>query len=185
MPDLTIAPRDLDAMTPVELLPGYFALVPATARLRGVPRAGLNLRIEIEQDGPRIRPALIGVEADPGEEVGAADWRKVRPAEAWRDVATRVVERGEPGSLPDWTETSPSMNPSQDIVVRLRQQGPTEETLRFVADRYNLARAISVPPALFVQEAFSAGGVVEHLPRTTATKWIRRARDAGLIRGDD
>lgn len=59
---------------------------------------------------------------------------------------------------------------------RIRLQGPTDESLRVVANYYELGRTIGKNPAQFVEANLG-------LPRTTATKWIRRARDKGLIGG--
>ncbi len=57
---------------------------------------------------------------------------------------------------------------------RLRNQGPVEESLRVVANFYEFGRVTGYPPAKFVEDNLG-------MPRTTASKWIRRAREAGLL----
>jgi hypothetical protein len=65
---------------------------------------------------------------------------------------------------------------SDQDVAYLRLQGPTDDSLEWVAYFYNLAGVLGLPPARQVEVGLD-------LPRTTATKWIRRARDKGLLDG--
>ncbi len=58
--------------------------------------------------------------------------------------------------------------------ARLRDQGPVEESLRAVANFYEFGRVTGYPPAKFVEDNLG-------LPRTTASKWVRRAREAGFL----
>ncbi|MCV7230430.1 hypothetical protein [Mycolicibacterium komossense] len=62
--------------------------------------------------------------------------------------------------------------------ARLRTQGPVEESLRAVANFYEFGRVTGYPPAKFVEDNLE-------MPRTTASKWIRRAREAGLLDAPD
>jgi hypothetical protein len=50
-------------------------------------------------------------------------------------------------------------------------------TLEWVAFFYNLGRAVGLPPARQVELELN-------VPRTTASKWVRRAREEGLIHGE-
>jgi hypothetical protein len=52
--------------------------------------------------------------------------------------------------------------------------GPSEEDLRAVADVYQLAYATGAPPAKTVTQRLG-------LPRSTASRWIRMARERGLL----
>lgn len=61
-----------------------------------------------------------------------------------------------------------------EIRRRLRVQGPTDETLEWVARIYNEARLRRRPPARQVE-------IDLDVPRTTASKWVRRAREKGLV----
>lgn len=62
--------------------------------------------------------------------------------------------------------------------ARLRNQGPVEESLRTVANFYEFGRVTGYPPAKFVEDNLG-------MPRTTVSKWIRRAREAGFLDGSD
>jgi len=67
---------------------------------------------------------------------------------------------------------STSLTDQDTELIRLR--GPVRESLEWAAWFYNLARVLGLPPAKQVELELG-------LPRTTAAKWIRRARDMGLI----
>ncbi len=58
---------------------------------------------------------------------------------------------------------------------RFRQLGPAGETLEAVAEVYEFGRMTGRPPAREVEIQLG-------LPRTTASKWVRRARDEGYLR---
>lgn len=58
--------------------------------------------------------------------------------------------------------------------ARLRNQGPVDESLRAVANFYEFGRITGYPPAKFVEDNLG-------MPRTTVSKWIRRAREAGIL----
>jgi hypothetical protein len=57
---------------------------------------------------------------------------------------------------------------------RLADNGPTDETLTWVARIYLTAELASDPPAKAVKEAMG-------IPTSTAGYWIRRAKDKGLM----
>jgi hypothetical protein len=60
------------------------------------------------------------------------------------------------------------------IEIPDRLTGPTPEALRAVAVIYRLAYATGSPPTKAVMDRFG-------LPRSTAGRWVARARDAGLL----
>lgn len=62
--------------------------------------------------------------------------------------------------------------------ARLRNQGPVEESLRAIANFYEFGRVTGYPPAKFVEDNLG-------MPRTTVSKWVRRAREAGFLDGSD
>lgn len=90
-------------------------------------------------------------------------------------IATR--EETESGTTVSMGASSP-IHLDEAEKLRLRSQGPVEESLRAVANFYEFGRITGYPPAKFVEDNLG-------LPRTTASKWIRRAREAGLIDGSD
>jgi hypothetical protein len=57
---------------------------------------------------------------------------------------------------------------------RLAESGPTDEVLEHVALWYRLMYACNFDPTWAVEDAFG-------LPRSTAERWVRKARDLGLI----
>lgn len=61
-----------------------------------------------------------------------------------------------------------------DDVARLREAGPTTETLRWVARVYRIGQIWEEPPAKTVRESFG-------LPASTATYWIKQARGKGIL----
>lgn len=63
---------------------------------------------------------------------------------------------------------------SHPEVLRLREAGPTTETLQWVARVYRIGEIWAEPPAKTVRDAFE-------LPASTATYWIKQARGRGLL----
>jgi len=63
-------------------------------------------------------------------------------------------------------------------VARLKESGPTSETLQWVARVYRVGQIWAEPPAKTVRDAFA-------LPASTATYWIKQARGRGILDGDD
>lgn len=58
--------------------------------------------------------------------------------------------------------------------ARLRTRGPDSATLRRVADVYRQAIEEELPPTIAVAEAFGR-------PRSTAARWVQRARKRGFL----
>lgn len=56
----------------------------------------------------------------------------------------------------------------------MRQNGPVDSTLREVAAIYRHAESMGARPVKMVTETFD-------LPRTTATRWVRMAREKGFL----
>ncbi len=61
-----------------------------------------------------------------------------------------------------------------ETIERLRSNGPTPETLGFVAQVYRLALLVGDAPTRAVETTFG-------LPRSTAGRWVAMARRAGLL----
>jgi hypothetical protein len=73
------------------------------------------------------------------------------------------------------TKVSVGLNvPDESERARLRRQGPVEESLRVVANFYEFGRVTGCQPAKFVEDVLD-------MPRTTVSKWIRRAREEGFL----
>jgi hypothetical protein len=72
----------------------------------------------------------------------------------------------------------PEMFLPQGDLRELAAAGPTDDTLRAVARVYRAAALLGDPPARRVVEAFG-------IPRGTASGWVMRARDRGLLTARD
>lgn len=75
--------------------------------------------------------------------------------------------RDENGTLQRFTAQS-------DDPAQIRAQGPSEDSLRWVARRYAHSRALGGNPNKFVMHHFD-------IPQRTATRWIASARARGFL----
>jgi hypothetical protein len=141
--------------------------------LGGAPyivKLGLDLRAN------RVCPVTVNVTAPEGSPpVTSTTLRAVRVQDLFHDAIIR-------GALPARVEATGTGGTSFDVLSPLTEQdvelirlrGPVRESLEWTARLYDVAQKIGLHPAQHVERALG-------LPRTTATKWIRRARDMGLI----
>lgn len=167
-------PQDLQ-----EIAPGVFMGLPGTATFEPVDIGGAPYAVAITfgmtADGPR--PAAVTVTAAEGSPpVTSSTLRAVKVWDLARAGIITGAHRGRSEATSDGgtaTELLSTSLTDQDIeLIRLR--GPVRESLEWAAWFYNLARVLGLPPAKQVELELG-------LPRTTAAKWIRRARDMGLI----
>jgi hypothetical protein len=63
---------------------------------------------------------------------------------------------------------------TEEIAARLREQGPTRESLTWVARAYRLALVLGDPPTQAVERGLG-------LPRSTAGRWVALARQEGFL----
>ncbi|MEE6295705.1 hypothetical protein [Georgenia wangjunii] len=157
--------------------------LPATAAFSDVELDGnpYAVELQLEQTAEGVRPVTVKVTAQEGSPpVSGTVLRAVRVWDLAVEAILRAVRPSEVESTGGGvrvTRIASSAALSDEDVARLRAQGPTDETLRWVAYFYNLGAVIGLPPARQVE--LNLG-----LPRTTASKWVRRAREKGLIRGE-
>lgn len=163
---------------PVRAGNGIEVPVPSTLHAFRVPRDDLDVvfRIALTSDG--IRPVGITLRSPEGRGVSTADWRLVNVQQIWRNAISHVVRRV---SRVDGVATESDFLLPDAQLELLRAKGPVDETLRHVGDVYSFAEAFGLAPVKEVQQAFEGRGLAA-LPRTTATAWVRRAREAGYIR---
>ena len=160
--------------------------LPGTLTISDMPAKGQDVSFRVEWiDGTGVRPTSITVASTTGQEVTSTDLRKVNVKHLWRAAIVDHVKYMRMFMF-DWEEwdgkiarDSPLQLPDE-ILERLRLRGPTRSTLAYVVDMYMFADSIGLAPALYVQEIF-AGKNLDPLPRTTATKWIKKARDLGMF----
>jgi hypothetical protein len=63
---------------------------------------------------------------------------------------------------------------TEEMAARLREQGPTRESLTWVARAYRLALVLGDSPTQAVERGLG-------LPRSTAGRWVALARQQGLL----
>lgn len=175
-----------------EVIPGYYAQVPQLCMATGVVAENHELVIKIAPRALRgIRVEAFTILSLDGSNISSSEWRGVAPYDIWEEIAPSLLWKEVDSGPAEVTVNSPDNSEkfynrytgeSSDYVAQLRAQGgSSEETLKFVARVYGLAEGLSVSPNKFVQEAFAANGALDPLPRATASKWIRAARDKGLM----
>lgn len=103
---------------------------------------------------------------------GRAQYRGVIPVESGVDVLHGVEDEMPPVSATEM------LGLEVNDVARLREAGPTTETLQWVARVYRVGQIWEEPPAKTVREAFG-------LPASTATYWIKQARGRGILMDRD
>lgn len=148
-----------------EIAEGITIELPASALFDDVEIEGephrVTMRLELTTEG--IRPTSVTVDGQ-SRPVSGTTLRAVR---VW-DLAEQAIRLGL-----DRTSGAPTVLSSKKA-AQLRASGPQTETLEWVAFFYNLGHAIGLAPARKVELELG-------VPRTTASKWVRRAREAGLI----
>lgn len=182
-----------DHGAPDHLIGVMFLRAPGTLQVRNAPVAGQSVTFRVEKVGETFVPTSVAVSSERAEEITSTDLRAVNVKGLWRAAIIRYVDyyRAQENGLGQ-AVGRPAKSPIQlpdDQLEKMRLRGPERETLEYVGDLYALAAALGLAPALYVQQAFAGEGL-EPLPRSTATKWIKRARDLDLIHeggsnGDD
>lgn len=169
--------------------------LPGLLTIANVPVEGQSVSFRVDWiDGVGVRPTAITVTSTRGEEVTSTDLRNVNAKNLYRAAIVKHVtyQRMFLVDGEEWDgkimRESPLRLPD-DVLEKLRLQGPRYATLSYVVDMYMFADSIGLAPALYVQQMFATEHL-EPLPRTTATKWIKKARDMGLFEewfehGDD
>lgn len=159
-----------------EVAKGMFMTLPGIGKLEGMLLHGalydVEMTVNLTNEG--IRATAVKVTAQPGSPpVTGTILRAVKVWDALREVIVLSTRRG---SRLDRGVLVRVEGLSDEKLVALRQQGPTDETLEWVAYFYNLGGVLGLPPAKQVELSFQ-------VPRTTASKWVRRARERGLLDG--
>lgn len=162
-----------------EVAPGVFMPLPLSVTYEGVEIEGALYVVEmvIDTTTKGIRPVSVKVVAPAGQAITSTELRAVRMGELWRDAILRTVTRGySKATADDGAERADLMATglSDQEVELIKLRGPVRESLEVAAWLYNVACVIGLPPAKEVERGLG-------LPRTTASKWIRRAREMGLI----
>lgn len=153
------------------IAPRVRMFLPGTVEVSDTPRTGWTLAFDLDFDGERVSPVGVHIKSA-GEAVTGTDLRAVAVNEL---LSTSLV-----GGLHDYLahDADWNLSPSEAERSRVRREGPTEENIRFAAELYLFARAIRTPATDFVQNTLD-------ISKPTAARWLRKARELELIRGDD
>jgi hypothetical protein len=119
--------------------------------------------VRMTTDG--VRPTSVAVEASKGSPpITGTVLRAVKVGELATDAIRLGLTR----------EGGRATVLSKERAQLLRAQGPLSDTLEWVAYLHNRATAVGLSAARQVELELG-------VPRTTASKWVKRAREAGLI----
>lgn len=168
------------AKMPRQVAPGLVVKLPVVGHFTNLDIEGnrYNLDLVLDMTSEGIKPVDLRLRPDataPG--LTSTILRALKIGELTQQVLLRSVESGDVHSS-DYEITIDSHGPvaelSEHDIQRIREQGPTDESLQWTANFYNLGQVLGLPPAKQVE--LNLG-----LPRTTASKWVRRAREKGLL----
>lgn len=150
-----------------------------------------EVRVDCEDfDGFDLRLAVVAVPAD-GARAGHFECRQLEvrrrsggppvTTESLRSISLAgIIKRAAAGYVMRVDDTggvgttATSVNVSDQEIDRLREAGPTTETLAMVAYIYRLALVIGESPTKMVESWLQ-------IPRSTAGRWVAAARSSGQL----
>ena len=147
--------------------------IPAYANIavRDEPGIDVDLDIKVSYDpfvGRSVADSIHFVRRAAGGGVNTVAIRAVPIQEYLRALRGNVYY----GVLPE-AKLMPGALPG-GFVAQIREDGPSAESLRWVARIYTVAEVFNQPPGQAVREQLG-------MPTPTASVWIRRARDRGIL----
>ncbi|MCD7101952.1 hypothetical protein [Pseudoclavibacter sp. 13-3] len=153
----------------VEIAPGVTVPRFAYIDVADEPGIPLTINLSVVLDGDTYRVDLMKIRRTaPGDDVNLVALRSVRVHE--------FVQRGLSDIAHDANGNpfSPLAPLDEDVLSGYRAEPGGAATLQAVAMTYRMATLLSMRPAKAVRERF-------RLTEATATVWIRRARDRGIL----
>lgn len=163
----------------VEIAPDLFVQLPGRLTIEHSPTENRSVVLELALTSEGVRAVAVTVRSDDGTPVTGTDLRAVTVQNLLRDNIAAFVDifegTDEHGRR---VVTGGAMIPHPDDAELMRLRGPIPEVLKKVALYYSLARAIGAAPAQRVQQSIG-------LTPATTGRWIRAARDAGYLDGND
>ena len=169
------------AKAPRQVAPGLFIYLPVIGKFTDMEIEGhrYNLHLELDMTEEGIKPvSVLFASHDESPALTSTTLRSIKLGALTQQVLVRSVQSGQIKMPSDYEIVIDSQGPvselSDDEVKRIREQGPTDESLQWAANFYNLGQVLGLPPAKQVEVNLG-------LPRTTASKWVRRAREKGLL----
>lgn len=162
-------PYDYLSIAPDLLVPQY-----ANIAVRDEPDIDVDLDIKVTYDqyaGRYVADSIHFVRREVGAGVGSVAIRAV-PIQEYLRALTGTVYYSGYGFRP--VMQMPEVLPDE-LVAQIKRDGPSDdESLRWVARIYIVAEAFNLPPGQAVREQLQ-------MPTPTASVWIRRARDRGIL----
>jgi hypothetical protein len=151
---------------PIELGgPGVMLRLPGDLVVRDHPRPGLTARIALRWEGREIHVSAVELASIEPAEVTTNDLRSVRVVDLIRTHLQAFV------AVHSWGWSFP---PSEDVAMAVRSSWPTMVAVSDVAQTYNFARALRLPPIKAVMESYSVS-------RATAHRWVNLCRERGEV----
>lgn len=154
----------------VQLPPDLWLPRYANIAVRDEPELDVDLDIKVSFDayaGRYVADSIHLVRRAAGEGVNTVAIRAVPVQEYLRALSGTAYYGIPPQPMP---EKLP-----EELVAEIKADGPSNESLRWVARIYTIAEAFNLPPGQAVREQLG-------MPTPTASVWIRRARDRGILR---
>lgn len=145
--------------------PGVVLRLPGRLVVSDHPRSGLTTRIGLRWDGDALGIAGVEVSSTSPEEVATNDLRSVRVIELVRTHLQTFV------AVHAWGWRFPA---SAEVATTVRNSWPTMTAVSNVAQTYNFARALRLPPIKAVTESYA-------ISRATAHRWVNLCKERGEI----
>lgn len=146
------------------------------------------VRIVLDQTTDGIRPVQVMVQSQDDDNrvpVTGTALRAVKVSELAREGLKDWALKSDdfsgyvsPPGKPNTKGIGGSKGRPTGTPTDMKRQGPTGEALRWAAYYYNLASVLGLPPLKEVATRLQ-------LSSATAARWVRKAREEGLIVGSD
>lgn len=137
-----------------------------------------NVELTLDMTSEGIRPVAVEITSDDNEPVSSTDLRAVPLGTLTRRALREELKIGEVIYEDDGSTTtklvSGFLNDAE--TEGIRAAGPVDNSLTWVGYFYRMGQVLGLPPAKQVEIELG-------LPRTTASKWIRKAREKGFLDG--
>ncbi|MEL5990749.1 hypothetical protein ACOKGD_13970 [Microbacterium phosphatis] len=145
--------------------PGVTLRLPGTLVVPDHPRADLMTHIELRWNVDSLAVSSVKVESLRPEEVTTNDLRSVRVVDLIRTHLQSFVAVHSSG----W-----SFPVRPEVAGAIRKAWPTMTAVSDVAQTYNFARALRLPPIKAVMESYE-------ISRATAHRWVNLCKERGEI----
>lgn len=154
-----------------QVSPTAHFMLPGTLAFSDEPHEGWQINVGIDVRNCQISPTSVQVIAGDTQSVTGSDLRAIA-------IHVLLGKSLLHDKLREFWRMDKGWLKSQEAVARIRAEGPTDENVRYAADLFLFSKATRGAASEFVQQSLG-------LPKPTAARWLRRARELGYIDGDD